>query len=236
MGFISFSLFDVDKLLVWVSKFNPGKILSSICNLGVDCWNRFRKWFFGLNFDAHMWAVDAFMLLMPFYTEQMERVVDDFCSETQESKLEDCLELDPSVNEFFDEEVYKRDEEGVMVLQRTSSRKHIKRVRAGMMQAAIKAVEKRITNRHTIFGDDMGKVDEAAVRATASDICGEFKINEHHTNVLVYAAAYLAMTPDQRSIDSVKLAYNPKSQARRTLVTAVRENKAVAGFKSLEDF
>nr|UZP17200.1 RNA-dependent RNA polymerase [Carnation ringspot virus]UZP17204.1 RNA-dependent RNA polymerase [Carnation ringspot virus] len=228
--------FDIDKLLVWVSKFSPGKILSAICRLGLDSWNNFRKWFFGLNFDKHEWAVDHFMPLMPRFSSDMDEVAKRIVTPKSKPKLEDCLEIDTAVEEYFNEECFEPQEDGSMKLKRVAARRQIKRVRSGMIEDAISAVEARIRNRHMIMGDDMGLVDEAAVRATAMDICGEYKINEHHTRCIIYAAAYRAMTPDQESIDATKMAYNPKSQARRDLVSILRKNISFGGFKSLEDF
>lgn len=237
MAIMEFALFDVDKLLVWISKFSPSRILTAVCKAGQDAWNSFRKWFFGLDFDAHEWAVDHFMPLIPDYTERMEQLnLGEKASINKVKKLEDCLEFDKAVEEYYNEETQQTDENGNVTWLRAPARRQIKKIKEGHVQDAIAAVEARIRNRHMIYGDDISLVDEAAVRATAIDICGEMKINEHHSKVLIYAAAYRAMTPDQDSLDAVKMAYNPKSQARRSLVTAVRKNISFGGFKSLEDF
>lgn len=241
MKMIDIISFDVDKLLVWFSKFSPSRILASICKVGRDAWNSFRKWFFGINFDHHEWLVDQFMPLMPYYTEAMEE-------SPEKLKLEDCLEIDLSVEEYFNEDIqaFKEDKEtgertmlfdnGTPRFEKKAVRRQTKKIKKGHVEAAIAAVEAKIRNRHMIYGEDMGLVDEAAVRATAGDICGELKINEHHSKLLIYSAAYRAMTPDHDSINAVKLAYNPKSAARRTLVSTIRDNKSFGGFKSLEDF
>lgn len=236
MAVLDFFLFDVDKLLVWVSKFNPTRILSAICKAGVEVWNHFRKWFFGLNFDKHEWAIDAFMPILPQFTSDMEEVVRRQTAENRAVRLEECLELDLATEEYDNEQIWEESEDGVRRMVLKNARRQVKKIKAGMVEAAIAAVEARIRNRHMIYGDDMNIIDEAAVRATALDICGEFKINEHCTKTLIYAAAYRAMTPDQASVDAVKMAYNPKSQARRTLVSVVRKNVSFGGFKSLEDF
>lgn len=231
------NIFTIDRFLVWVSKFSPSKILDTICNQGVKLWNKFRMWFFGINFDAHEWALDMFMPLMPAATERMERrVADEMVAEVESEKLEDCLEIDECVQEYYNEDVNRVDEKGVVTTDKKAQRRQIKKIKNGCVEKAIRCVTRRIRNRHMIYGDDMGKIDEAAVRATANDICGEFRINETHTTVLVYSASYLALTPDQKSIDAVKLAYNPKSKARRTLVSTLRESTSWPCFKGLEDF
>nr|QXV86633.1 replicase-associated protein [Tombusviridae sp.] len=236
MAILDMFLFDVDKLLVWVSKFNPTRVLTAICRAGVDMWNHFRKWFFGLNFDHHEWAVQAFMPLMPQFTFDMEDVIKRQTSDNTELKLEDCLELDMATEQYYNEELYKEDDKGNMKMEIKSHRRQIKKIRAGMVEAAIRAVEKRIRNRHSIYGDDMNTIDEQAVRLTAADICGEFKINENDSNKLIFSAAYRAMTPDQTGVDALKLAYNPVSQDRRALVSAIRRHVSCVGLRPLGDF
>lgn len=304
---IELLFFSIEELLVWISKFNPDRILDAICRAGRDVWNAWRRFFFGINFDKHEWALNAFMPSMPKYTEKMESAYERILSETVPIGLEDCLEHDFQESEWYREDVFDDSEESspeqvvpvelaprgfgsleepveepepvygphprhmyedlsdeefdrLMDLphpttshievdsaaaesickQRKYNKKNARnqrtKVKPGFIKLAVDALVARLRVRHNITDQGMNAIDEAAMRASASDICASLKINEHHTNTLVHAAAYIALTPDERSIDAVKLAYNPTASARRTLVSTLRKTIWCGGFKSLEDF
>lgn len=309
MTIVELFSFSVEKLLVWISKFNPDRILSAICRAGRSVWNAWRRFFFGINFDKHIWAMEQFMPRMPFYSEQMESVSERLQSDISELSLEDCLEHDFQQLEFYREDVWGEDtptgagsqagncsdaavgptipeadeEEGPFygpesrpmteeeeaaimdnphpntsgltgletsdddtpylrkqevrkAYNKKNARNQRTRVKKGYMTAAIKAMSNRLRARHMITDDSMSVVDEAAMRASAGDICASLKINECHTLALIQAAAYLSLVPDSKAIDALKLAYNPQAAHRRSFVSVLRNSTYFGHFSSLEDF
>lgn len=314
--------FNIEKLLVWIGKFNPDRILDAICRAGRDVWNAWRKFFFGLDFDKHVYVLNMFLPRMPRFTERMESVYERVLSEDVPMSLEDCLEHDIEVQPWyrrdiygeekgedgkpvrrmvpcreevsgtsepvpaelaprgfgaFDDEdieepalVYGPHEEGMydalseeefdkildvpfpttpdvnvalakqkceeLAYNRKEAREQRTRVRPGYMKKAIEAVVAHLRVNHNIMDQGMNVVDEAAMRVSATDLCVKYKLNTGCTLAIVQSASYLALVPDEKSIDAVKLAYNPQASGRRTLISTLRKTIWAGDFKSLEDF
>jgi hypothetical protein len=112
MAIIDIFTFNIDNLLVWLSKFNPERILRAICNAGKSVWDAWRCFFFGINFNKHEWALDAFMPYIPSYTEQMEDVYSRITADVLEEPIEDLLELDFEVEEYFQRDVLPKKKKG----------------------------------------------------------------------------------------------------------------------------
>jgi len=157
--------------------------------------------------------------------DQLERRVEQVFDN---ENLSECLELDFSCNDEWNETFAKRGDnsdkktENEEQMRLKAQRKQTHKIRKNMIETAIKAVEIQLRTKHGIVPGT--ELNEHTLRMSAQEMCTKYNINAVDTYLLSHAPVYRAMIPDQRQMDAIRIIYNSETQGRVASVEALRNN------------
>lgn len=231
-----FSVVSFDSLVSWVLKNFTITKLSMLTGFlmkqGKNYWIGFKSWFWGLNCDLHEALVRKMLPIMPVIDDEFDKLEERVESICDAENLSECLEIDLSINEEFNENWETKDDgsDVDVVKALKARRKQTHRIRDGKMAAANRAVEIMLRTKHGIVPGN--ELNEHALRMSAQEICRSYSINSVDTYMLTNAPVMKAMVPDQTQMDALRVIYNQESASRRSTVEALRSSESFSHFKS----
>lgn len=231
------SIIDFSSLCSWFLKqCNATKLnmfTSFIMKQGRSYWMQFKTWFWGLNCEIHEALVRKILPIMPVVEDSLDMLEARVEMLADTENLSECLELDYSCNDEFNEFFAEASVDGPdrdMARELKAQRKQKHRIKDGFMARATLAVELKLRTKHGLVPGN--ELNEHALRMSAQEMCREYNINDLDTYFLTNAPVMRAMIPDQRQMDALRVIYNSESAARRSTVEALRNSEAFSHFKS----
>jgi hypothetical protein len=225
------------ELAQWISKKftinNINTLVNYFFKQGRQFWISFKSWFWGLNCEIHETLVRKILPIMPVVEDSLDLLEARVEMLADTENLTECLELDYSCNEEFNETYAKgsdNDQGKDRVLELKAKRKQKHRIKEGYMGRAVLAVEIMLRTKHGLVPGN--ELNEHALRMSAQEICRDHSVNSLDTYFLTQAPVMKAMIPDQRQMDALRVIYNSESSARRSTVEALRGSEAYSHFKS----
>jgi hypothetical protein len=230
------SIITFESLFRWLSKnitFNKiSQFHSFVIKQGRNYWMNFKSWFWGLNCDLHEALVRKIVPIMPVVDDEFDRLEARVDAIADAEKLSECLELDISINEEFNESWETRDDgtdvDAVKSLK--AKRKQTHKIRKFQMGNACRAVEIMLRTKHGVVPGN--ELNEHALRMSAIEICRQYNINSVDTYILTNKPVMMAMIPDQRQMDAIRVLYNQETSGRRATIEALRNSEQYSHYKS----
>jgi hypothetical protein len=230
------SIIDFGSLCGWIlNKMNATKInmfTNFIMKQGKNYWMNFKSWFWGLNCDLHEMLVRKIVPVMPVIDDEFDKLEQRVDAVADAEKLSECLELDMSINEEFNENWETRDDgsDADVVKSLKAKRKQTHKIREFQMGNACRAVEIMLRTKHGVVPGN--ELNEHALRMSAIEICRQYNINPIDTYILTNKPVVMAMIPDQRQMDAIRVLYNQETSGRRATIEALRNSEQYSHFKS----
>nr|UHS72287.1 MAG: hypothetical protein 1 [Regressovirinae sp.] len=230
------SIISFESLIGWIGRNLTYNRLNQFTNFimkqGKGYWMSFKSWFWGLNCEMHEMLVRKIVPVMPIIDDEFDKLEARVEQVADFEKLSECLEIDLSKNEEFNESWETRNDGSDVdaVKGNKARRKQTHKIREFFMQKACVAVEMMLRTKHGLVPGN--ELNEHALRMSAAEICRSYNINVLDTYILTHKPVMMAMIPDQTQMDALRVIYNSETAGRRATVEALRNSEQYSHFKS----
>jgi hypothetical protein len=231
------SIIDIATIAKWlVNNLTQTKIsmfVNFILKQGKQYWMSFKSWFWGLNCDNHEALVRNLLPIMPVTEDAFDKLaarVEQVSDALIFDKFEECIEMDMSCNEEFNQDLVVKKEGEEDTFNRKAGVKQRHRIKDGKLSHACKAIELQLRTKHGLVPGN--ELNEAALRMTALETCKMYNMNDIDTYYLCRKPVMMAMIPDQMQMDAIRCIYNGETSARRATAEALRASESYAHFTS----
>jgi hypothetical protein len=189
-------------------------MVNYIMKCGRELYVNFKVWFIGLDTTRYGELVDATIPVMMDMEDSM-RDVEERLEKVSDQMMcmEDCLEVDMSLNTWVNEEDMK---------------KQRKMIAKGRRDDFERGLEAKLRMKH--WNPDANRMNENAINHTARLICEQYNLGDKDTFASVMRVVPRVLVPDQVMMDALSIIYNTRAQQRRMRSDALRKTEALPYF------